>query len=46
MRAFAEITRRPCLADEVGCCGGCTDDDPEYDGTTPTYDPAVERCYP
>lgn len=45
MRAFAEITRRPRLADEVGCCGGCTDDDPEDDGTTPTYDPAVEHCY-
>lgn len=46
MRAFAEIARRPRLADEVGCCGGCTDDDPEDDGTTPTYGPAVEPATP
>lgn len=46
MRAFAEITRRPRLADEVGCCGGCTDDDREDDRTTPTYGPAVEPATP
>lgn len=46
MRAFAERTRRPRLADEVGRCGGCTDDDPEDDGTTPTHDPAVEPATP